>query len=74
MRTPAIFFYEEAVEWCDFNAPNDYYGFCPDDGEAQLPVSNCAPVTAVEEMATPYDCSRIRGMHLSLRRILTPGR
>ena len=46
-------FYDEWVDWCDFNAPDGSYGFFPEDGEAQSPVSNCAPVTAVEETATP---------------------
>ena len=68
---PRDIFYEEWVDWCDFNAPDGYYGFFPDDGEAQLPVSNCASMTAVED---GYDGSRIRGVHLSLQRILTPGR
>ena len=40
------------MDWCDFN-PDGSYGFFPEDGEAQLPVSKCTPVTAVEEMATP---------------------
>ena len=53
MRTPGIFFYEEWVDWCNFNTSDGYYGFFPEDGEAQSPVSNCASVTAVEEAATP---------------------
>ena len=68
MRTPRNFFYKEWVDWCDFSVPHGYYGFFPEDGEAQSPVTNCASVTAVEEVATPVR------LHLSLRRILTPGR
>ena len=35
------YFYEEWVDWCDFNAADGYYGFFPDDGEAQSPASSC---------------------------------
>ena len=52
-EAPRDIFYEEWVDCCDFNAPDGYYVFFPDDGEAQSPVSNCASVTSVEKTATP---------------------
>ena len=35
--------YEDWVEWCNFNAPDGYCGVLPDDGEARLPITKCAP-------------------------------
>ena len=49
---PRDFYRDEWLDWCDFNAPDGSYGFFPEDGEAQLPVSKCTPGTAVEETAT----------------------
>ena len=50
---PRDFYYDEWMDWFDFNAPDIYYGFSPEDGEAQLPVSKCTPVASVEETAAP---------------------
>ena len=41
------------MEWRDLNAPDGYCGFFPDDGEAQLPVTECTSVMVVGEMAAP---------------------
>ena len=41
--------YEDWVEWCDFSAPDGFCGFFLDDGEARLPVTECAPVMVVGE-------------------------
>ena len=50
---PRDFYCDEWMDWCDFNPPDRYYGFSPEDGEAQLPVSKCTHVRAVEEATTP---------------------
>ena len=52
MRTLGILLHDEWMDWCDFK-PDGSYGFFPLDGVAQLPVSKCTPVMAVEETATP---------------------
>ena len=50
---PHDFYRNEWLDSCGFHAPDGFYEFFPEDGEAQLPVSKCMPGTAVEEMATP---------------------
>ena len=45
--------YEAWVDWCDFDTPDRYCGFFPDDGEAQLPVTDWASVMVEGEMAEP---------------------
>ena len=50
-ENPRDIAYEDWVEWCDFNAPDGYCGFFPDDGEAQLPVTDWASVMVEGEMA-----------------------
>ena len=50
---PRDFYRDEWLDSCELNASDGSYGFFPEDGEAQLPVSKCTPGTAVEEMATP---------------------
>ena len=43
--------YEAWVDWCDFDTPDKYCGFFPDDGETQLPVIDCASVLMEGDMA-----------------------
>ena len=45
--------YKDWVDWRDFNSPDGYCGFFPDDWEAQLPVTDCASVMVVGETAAP---------------------
>ena len=45
--------YEDWVEWWDFNALDGYCGVFPDDGEARLPITKCAPVMLVGERIAP---------------------
>ena len=45
--------YEDWVDWYNFNAPEGCCVDFPDDGEAQLPNTKCAPVIMVGEVAQP---------------------
>ena len=45
--------YEDWVDWYNFNAPDGCCGSFPDDGEALLSSTKCAPVMVVGEMAAP---------------------
>ena len=45
--------YEDWVDWYNFNAPEGCCVSFPDDGEARLPNTNCAPVMMVGEVAQP---------------------
>ena len=45
--------YEVWVDWRDFSNPDEDCGFFPDDGEAQLPVTDGASVMVVGETAAP---------------------
>ena len=58
MRNPWDDYHDEWMEWCDFNGPDGYHGFSPEDGEAQLPVSKCTAVVAAEEMTVPVRCKQ----------------
>ena len=71
---PRDFYCDEWMDWCDFNAPDRYYGFSPQDGEAQLPVSKCTPLRAVEETTTPGRLQEDSFCTSVMWWILTPGR
>ena len=45
--------YEDLVDWYNFNAPEGCCVSLPDDGEAWLPNTMCAPVIMVGEVAQP---------------------
>ena len=40
---PRDFYYDEWMDWCDFNAPDESYGFFPEDGRPSCLPLNVRP-------------------------------